>query len=193
MLPRSLERRRNPCVVGGCLSQRPIAIDPEALARRLAAAPVAADLAEVGITSATQLLDFFSLGDRAVADFSRTGRLNTDDHPRLEFLAPRSLRRKRSWAENSAALRLAREPIDPYLVNAGPARREQLAREYAGTTRKLAGQSDELEGRAAEAMGAYEEGVRLDPEDLIAQVRLDRFRRAFALSRPADPAPGSGH
>ena len=53
---------------------------------------MASDLADVGIVSTTQLLDFFMLGDNAVADFSRTGRLNTDDHPRLEFLAPRSLR-----------------------------------------------------------------------------------------------------
>ena len=53
--------------------------------------------------STTQLLDFFMLGDRAVAEFSRTGRLNTDDHPRLEFLAPESLRRKQSLMENFAA------------------------------------------------------------------------------------------
>ena len=104
-------------------SRQPIAIDPASLARRLAAAPVAGDLADVGIISTTQLLDFFMLGDRAVADFSRTGRLNTDDHPRLEFLAPRSLRRKQSWMENFAALRLAREPIDAYLAGADPVER----------------------------------------------------------------------
>ena len=85
-------------------SQQPITIDPDRLGRRLAAAPVARDLAEVEITSTIQVLDFFLLGDRAVADFSRTGRLNTDDHPRLEFLAPRSLRRLQSWAEDFAAL-----------------------------------------------------------------------------------------
>ncbi|HKI18727.1 MAG TPA: fused MFS/spermidine synthase, partial [Isosphaeraceae bacterium] len=67
-------------------SQQPIAINPAFLARRLAEAPVARDLADVGIISTTQLLDFFVLGDRAVADFSRTGLLNTDDHPQLEFL-----------------------------------------------------------------------------------------------------------
>ena len=80
----------------------------------------------MGIISTIQVLDFFMLGDRAVADFSRTGRLNTDDHPRLEFLAPRSLRRKQSWVENFAALRLAREPIDAYLVGADPDWRARL-------------------------------------------------------------------
>src|SRR5262249_48825654 len=93
-------------------SLRPITLDPEYLASRLADEPVSRDLAEVGITSTSQLLDFFLLGDRAVAEFSEAGILSTDDHPRLEYLAPRTLTRRRSWAENFAALRLAREPID---------------------------------------------------------------------------------
>src|SRR5262249_26245183 len=143
-------------------SRQPIAINPGFVARRLAEAPVARDLEDVGITSTTQMLDFFMLGDHAVAYFCRTGRLSTDDHPRLEFLAPRSLRRKGSWVENFAALRLAREPIDPYLEGAGPGERARLARWYAGTTWKLAGQSYELEGRAAEALKAYTQGVRLN-------------------------------
>jgi spermidine synthase len=169
-------------------SPQPIAIDPEFLARRLADPPVASDLAEVGIHSTIQLLDFFLLGDRAVAEFARTGRLNTDDHPRLEFLAPRSLRRKQSWVENFAALRRAREPIDAYLVNAGPVERDRLARWYAGTTWKLAGQSSELEGRADEALKAYTEVVHLNPEDVLAHRRLDLLRQALARSRPVGPA-----
>ncbi len=173
-------------------SQQPIAIDPEGLGRRLAAVPVARDLAEVGITSTVQVLDFFMLGDRAVAEFSRSGRLNTDDHPRLEFLAPRSLRRLQSWAEDFAALRLAREPIEPYLVGDDPAWRVRLSKWYAGTTWKLAGQSYELETHADEALKAYTEGVRLNPEDNLAGIRLERFRRALVPSGSTGPAPGAG-
>jgi spermidine synthase len=176
-------------------SKQPIAIDPGALARRLAVTAITDDLAEVGIISTMQLLDYFMLGDRAVAEFARTGRLNTDDHPRLEFLAPRSLRRKQSWIDNFDALRQAREPITPYLVNAGKDQREGLARWYAGTTCKLAGQAHELESltagtsafeKLAGAMKAYDEGVRSNPEDFVARSRLDNFRRAFALARPPD-------
>jgi spermidine synthase len=170
-------------------SMQPITINPGLLARRLAAEPVANDLAEVNINSVIQLLDFFLLGDRAVAEFSRTGRLNTDDHPRLEFLAPRTLRRKRPWAENFAALRLAREPIDPYLVGASPAERAELKRWHDGTTWKLAGQSFELEGQAAEALKAYAEGLRINPEDTVAQNRLNRLRRVLAPSPKAPPLP----
>src|SRR5262249_47577953 len=116
----------------------------------------------------------------------------TDDHPRLEYLAPRSLHRKRSWVENFAALRRAREPIDPYLVAADPGRRAQMARWYAGTTWKLAGQSDQLEGRVAEALGAYGEGVRLNREDVLAQIRLGRLRGALAPPGSPGPSPGAG-
>jgi hypothetical protein len=82
--------------------------------------------------------------------------------------------------DNFAALRLAREPIEPYLVGADPAERARLSRWYAGTTWKLAGQSYELEGRPVEALRAYEEGVRLNPEDVLAQIRLGRFRSVFS-------------
>jgi spermidine synthase len=176
-------------------SKQPIAIDPGALGRRLAVTVITDDLAEVGIISTTQLLDYFMLGDRAVAEFARTGRLNTDDHPRLEFLAPRSLRRKQSWIDNFDALRQAREPIAPYLVNAGKDERERLARWHAGTTWKLAGQARELESmtagasafaKLADALKAYDEGVRSNPDDFVARSRLDKFRRAFALARPPD-------
>ena len=183
----NLEPHENTLVIA---SGQPIVINPSILASRLADAPVASDLAEVGITSMTQLLDFFLLGDRAVGEFARTGELNTDDHPRLEFFAPRSLGRRQSWAENFAALRLAREPIDAYLAEADSATRSRLARWYAGTTFKLAGQSAELEGRSDEALKAYAEGVRLNPEDVLAQVRLARFRQA--LDGPGQPGLGTG-
>ena len=179
-------------------SRQPIAIDPALLAQRLAAVPVAGDLADVGIVSTTQLLDFFMLGDRAVADFSRPGRLNTDAMVTViipaasSFFAPRSLRRKRSLKENFAALRQAREPVDPYVVGAGPDERGRLARWYAGTTWKLAGQSFELEGRLAETLEAYAECIRLNPEDVIIRNRTNLLRRTSAPSGGAVAGPWQG-
>ena len=173
-------------------SLNPIAVDPERLSIRLADGPVAGDLAEVGMTSTVQVLDFFMLGDRAVAEFSRSARLNTDDHPRLEFLAPRSLRRLQSWTEDFAALRLSREPIEPYLVNANAAWLTRMSKWYAGTTWKLAGQSLELETRPGEALKAYTEGVRLNPEDVLAAIRLERFRKALGPSSSVGLVPRTG-
>ncbi len=50
-------------------SLEPIAIDPATLASRILDPAVAADLADVGLSSVFELLDFFLLGDRAVAAF----------------------------------------------------------------------------------------------------------------------------
>jgi len=186
----NLEPHENTIVIA---SRQPLAIDPAELARRLAEPPVASDLSDVGIISATELLDFFMLGDRAVSEFSRTGRLNTDDHPRLEYLAPQTLRRRQSWVDNFAALRLAREPVDPYLINTGSGERAALARWYAGTTWKLAGQSYELEGRLAQAIESYAQGVKVNPQDVIAQVRLGQLRKAVATMGAAGPVSASGN
>jgi spermidine synthase len=161
-------------------SRQPLAVVPAVLAQRLAEPAIAADLADVGISSATELLDFFMLGDRAVSQFTRTARLNTDDHPRLEFHAPQCLRRKQSWVDNFAALRRTREPIDPYLLAASGGEQAALTRWYTGTTWKLAGQSFELEGRFGPAAECYSEGVKANPQDVVASVRLRRLREALA-------------
>jgi spermidine synthase len=182
------EPHENTIVIG---SRQPIAIDPVEFERRIGAARVADDLATSGMDSTVQVLDFFLLGDRAVAEFSRSGRLSTDDHPRLEFLAPMSLRRHQSWINNFASVRLAREPIGPYLVNAGTDWRARLDRWYAGTTWKLAGQSDELEGRTGDALKSYAEGVRVNPEDLRAQLRLSLLRKALDPTEPAGSVPST--
>ena len=58
----NLEPHENTIVIA---AREPIAIAPDQLARRLAEPHVADDLAEVGIMSTVQVLDFFVLGDRA--------------------------------------------------------------------------------------------------------------------------------
>jgi spermidine synthase len=173
----NFEPQENTIVIA---SLDPIRVDPAFLSRRITVEPIAADLTDVGITSTIQLLDFFMLGDRAVADFSRPGWLNTDDHPRLEFLAPLSMRRKQSFMDNFEALRQAREPLDTYLTDVGPAERAQIARWYAGTTWKLAGQSFELEARVADTLEAYSQCLRLNPEDSIVRNRLAQLRKVYA-------------
>jgi spermidine synthase len=172
----NFEPQENTIVIA---SLDPIQVDPVFLSQRIAVEPIAADLADVGITSTMQLLDFFLLGDRAVADFSRAGWLNTDDHPRLEFLAPLSMQRKQSFMDNFAALRTAREPLDPYLTAASPADRAAIARWYAGTTWKLAGHSFELEARVADTLNAYSECLRNNPEDSIVRNRLAQLRKVY--------------
>ncbi|MGO9471314.1 MAG: hypothetical protein ACLQVF_45060, partial [Isosphaeraceae bacterium] len=71
-----------------------------------------------------------------------------------------------------------------------PGVRAAHARGHAGTTRKLAGQSYELEGRFALAIQSYAEGVKVNPRDVVAQVRLGQLRKALAaMGTSSEPGP----
>ena len=164
----------NTVIVG---SMESITIDWAMLSMRLREPAVAADLAEVDIRGPFQLLDFFLAGDDAIAAFARSSWVNTDDHPRLEFLAPRTIHRQAAWLANLRALTAIREPVVPLVRNLPPEARPALERWQNGTQLKLAAQVNELEGRVADAIRAYESCVRLNPDDSEARRRLDDLRR----------------
>lgn len=158
-------------------SMEPVTVKWPEFADRLAEPAISADLAEVGIGTPAQLLDYFVLGERTLGPMVRGAYLNTDDHPTLEFSAPRTLYRSLAWAANLRCLRAAREPIDPYLVGAGPSVRGILSRWFEATTDKLEAQSDEIEGRPDEALDAYDRCVRRNPDDLDARRRRDGYEQ----------------
>ncbi len=135
-------------------SMLPLRIDAARIRDRLARQPIAADLAEVGLGSTLRLLDCFLLGDRAVDRLTRGARLNTDDRPTLEFLAPRTLDRFGSWRDNLTMLVSAHEPIEPYLTGADAPLLAALDRWQSATSRKLEGQVLELQLRPAPPQSA---------------------------------------
>jgi spermidine synthase len=165
-------------VIVGALE--PIRIDWARFRLGLARPAVAADLAEVGVRGALPMLDFFLAGDAGVAALARGGRVNTDDHPTLEFLAPRTINRQRAWLGNFRALVDHREPVAPLVRGADPEVIAEIGRWEAGTRFKLAAQRDELEGRVGDAARQYAECVRTNPDDREAAQRLDGLRRTFA-------------
>jgi spermidine synthase len=181
----NLELNENIILIG---SQSPIVIDPPRIAARMADPAIASDLGEVGISGVYSVLDFFLAGDRGVATFARSGWLNTDDHPRLEFLAPRAIHRHLAWLANFEALRVVREPVGPLVDGAAPEVRATLGRWYVATGFKLTAQSDELQGRFGDAIRDDEECARLNPDDREVVQRLNFLRRVSAVT----PGPEGG-
>ncbi|MDR3638524.1 MAG: fused MFS/spermidine synthase [Isosphaeraceae bacterium] len=171
----------NTVIVG---SLEPIRIDWDRFTRQLAEPAIAADLAEVGVRGAFQTLDFFLTGDDGVSALATAGHRNTDDHPTLEFLAPRTINRQRAWLGNFQALITHRESVVPLVRGTDPAVRAELERWQAGTRYKLAAQVDELEGRVGDAVHDYAECVRTNPDDREAARRLDALRRTIAPTGP---------
>jgi spermidine synthase len=162
-------------VIIGSLS--PITIDWRRINERLAEPAIAADLAEVDIDGPYQLLDFEMLGDRSVKAFAGPGRLNTDDHPTLEFLAPRTLHRFSAWLANFEALRAARDPEALTIAGVSPEVRATLDRWHDATQLKLAAQAHVLQGRFEAALHDYAECARLNPDDHEAAKQVKAVRR----------------
>ncbi len=69
-------------------SREPQVIEPEVMARRMAAPAVAEDLRRLGITRVSTLLARQVHSDEGQLAFAGVGKVNTDDHNVLEYLSP---------------------------------------------------------------------------------------------------------
>ncbi|TWT45204.1 Spermidine synthase [Phycisphaerae bacterium RAS1] len=72
-------------------SNRPVRIDPENLARRLAEPRVAVEMQAIGLGDPLSFLAELALDEPATRAFAAGARLNTDDNLYLEFSAPLSI------------------------------------------------------------------------------------------------------
>ncbi|MBK8979886.1 MAG: fused MFS/spermidine synthase [Planctomycetes bacterium] len=72
------------CLLG---SRRPLRIDPDVWAQRMALPAVATDLADSNLADPAVMLTRFVLGDADLRRYLQGAVLNTDDRPRIEFSA----------------------------------------------------------------------------------------------------------
>ncbi|MCK4775201.1 MAG: fused MFS/spermidine synthase, partial [Candidatus Krumholzibacteria bacterium] len=96
----------------------PIEIDVARLRDKLDQPKVRDDLAQIDVLDVTDILSYFVMGPETAAAFARDGGINSDDHPVIEFRAPRSMSRRRTWFSNLRALAETRESPERYIVNA---------------------------------------------------------------------------
>lgn len=187
-------------------SQSPIVIDFARFHRELVRPAIFADWNDVELGSVISLADFFLMGDRGAAAFAGSGPINTDDHPLLEFSAPKTTSRIGSWSANFAALLERREPIEAYATLMTRVDRDAMRVREAATDHKLRGQSLELQARSAvildrspsaravyrrdldQALHEYETAIGIDPGDVDLErnrVRLSAFLESIrARNRP---------
>ncbi len=119
-------------------------IDPEAIARRVGAASVSADLHRIGVEDAAGLLAYGRLGPAELSDLiGPAGPLNTDDNAYIEFRAPLDLYRQ-TRGDNERQIGMFAAGLAPYLSSADAgalaAFLERLAAEYRA--RSYLGEAD---------------------------------------------------
>ena len=112
-------------------SRKPLTVDLDALARRLATGEMGPELARVGITRAEQLLAALYLGADEARGFATGAPLNTDDNMYVEFRGPRDRERASQGSLGSIGLEIEAASSPPETELADPqallGSRERLA------------------------------------------------------------------
>jgi spermidine synthase len=110
----------------------PFGIDEHAIDRRIDALSVAADLRELTMGSAADLLGYFVMGTAGMQALASGGVLNTDDRPYLEASAPFSDARPEVMAANAETITSHRESLLPDMKAASdPAERDAQENRWA--------------------------------------------------------------
>ncbi|MBN2495958.1 MAG: fused MFS/spermidine synthase [Deltaproteobacteria bacterium] len=165
-----------------CGSERPIAMDLDAVARRLDGSDaLRADLAAVGLEDPARLAASIQLDDLSLRRWIEGATRHTDDRPVAEFWAAGE-----SGADASTYdLLRALGPAVPALgatVRSDPGR-AALARRIQARPWLLAGHAAWLDGREALARHLYIRALRIDPADALPRSLLGLRSEASGLER----------
>lgn len=160
-------------------TQEELRIDAEGLRARLERPEVLAELAPLAVRDVVDVLSWFVMGEDALARYAEGARINTDNHPYLEFSpAMAYFTGVLFQARNTQELAARRESVVQYLV-AGETRVaesdpgasevaglfERVERRHRATELSLRGDILILLGRRDEAIMAYRRAMAIDPGD----------------------------
>jgi len=97
---------------------RPLRYDFQILQHRLTQHPrLKKDLEKVGIDTLDEVFKCFAMGEKTLAEFTAGVPLNTDDHPRIEFSAPKYIYHSELAGRNQELLKEKLESIFSYMDN----------------------------------------------------------------------------
>ena len=160
-------------------------VDYEQLTRRLGRDEVQTNLFEVDLNDPATFLSALALDEEGYADYSGSGRINTDDRPHVS-LADRSRAGTASGLSVLAALvpHLARR-VDPLWRFENESDRERVARRFASRTHFFRADVALRLGDRRTAMQELQRARSLDPEERWAAGMLRGLRAA--ASKQASP------
>jgi len=165
----------------------PLRIDCREYLRRITRPEIQADLSVVGLNDATFFLSSLVMDEDALREYSEGARLNTDDHPLLEYLAPKFVVNDEfAWAAILESLIPHRSDVRELLVNwpEDPEERRALDEELGDYLRSnelvLRGMAKGLRGDP-DSWEDFEAAERITP--VHPAVRIARERREGELAR----------
>ena len=140
-------------------------VDFQELSRRMAEPPVATDLAEGVVPSPFHLLDYFVMGGEATRRFAEPAPSHRDDLPIIEYESMMVMQRDATWRILLDDIIRNREPVIPYVRNAGPEELEKLELFHRATSVSLGAHQAILAGRQDEALELIERARAMNPAD----------------------------
>ena len=152
-------------------SIKPLQIDVQALRRKLELETTREELEPMLTAGLLDFLSWFVMGEDALAEYVGDGRLNTDDHPYLEFTpAMAFFTAGRYQLQNLTRFQESRESVLPLLTNPGgtdeerAALAERVQKRYEATQYAIRGDIFFYLGRRADAEKEYARALLADPE-----------------------------
>jgi len=153
-------------------TKQPLRIDYQALARKLQLPGVRSELGPMNVTSPIDFLGLFAMGEDALAAYADSARINTDDHPYLEFAPAMAYFVSRAYiVRNLLAIREARESPLRLLTDTGRTPEEragvaaQVRLRFQATQHSISGDVYYYVGQIDRARAEYDQALLTDPGD----------------------------
>jgi len=150
---------------------KPLQIDVQALRRKLELETTREELEPMLAAGLLDFLSWFVMGEDALAEYVGDGRLNTDDHPYMEFTpAMAFFTARRYQLQNLARFQESRESVLPLLTNLGGTDEERatlaerVQKRYEATQHAIRGDIFFYLSRRADAQYEYTRALLADPE-----------------------------
>jgi hypothetical protein len=162
-------------------TRKKLRIDVQALRRKLQRPGVRQELSRVGVVQPLDFLAGFVMGEDDLRQYVAGARLNTDNHPYLEFTPAWSFFVAQRYAlQNLDAFRMARKSVLPLLVNTGDtpnavaAMADSVARRYEATQHSFNGDILFSLGKRDRAWQEWGAALSIDPGDKSAERGIAR-------------------
>ncbi len=167
-------------------TQGRLEIDLPTLRRKLERQSIQQEFAYVAPeTDLVDFLSWFVMGEEALAGWVGNARVNSDNHPYLEFTPALAYFASDLYrVRNLLTMRARRESAFPLLVNVGEGGAdtatvaERVQRRFDATHHSIAGDVYATMRMPREALAAYEAALRIDPHEKIASNPMWRSERA---------------
>lgn len=153
-------------------TQEELKIDFESLSSKLEMGSVQRDLELLNVTDPIDVLNLFVMGEEVLAKYVGDARINTDNHPYLEFTpAMAYFVSDMYWLQNMRDIVKSRESVFPSLINMGKtdeeitAVAEKVQKRFEATYHSIRGDILRFLEMRQQALVEYTTALRIDPQE----------------------------